>query len=478
MRRTKIVATVGPASREPDRLRALIEAGVDVFRLNFSHGTHEDHEQTFAQIRTLSEKLARPVGILQDLQGPKIRLGHFDAPVTVRDGDTFELTTEAVEGSAQQASCDYDRLPSEVHSGDRILINDGRVELKVERVERDCVHTRVVVGGTLSSRKGVNLPGTVLSIPALTDKDIEDLAIGVKLGVDFIALSFVQRADDVQQCQQHIRELGAEIPVIAKIEKPQALDNLDDILEVSFGVMVARGDLGVEMQPEHVPVAQKKILREAERREKVAITATQMLESMRESPTPTRAEASDVANAIFDGTDAVMLSGETAMGKYPIESVKMMARICQEAERAMDETDEPWRRRGVVPDGAPFGIVIANAAAATAHQLEAKAVVAFTRSGATAVYVSKNVVGRPIVAFTPVKETLGRLALMRGVLPHSMQPIDHMSEMLADVDAALQNMGLVQNGDEIVIVAGGPVGQARPTNLMLVHQIGDLVPSP
>ena len=475
MRRTKIIATAGPASQSPEMLARLIEAGVDVFRLNFSHGKTEDHARVLEHVHAASKQAGRSVGILQDLQGPKIRLGEFsDGQVELTAGCSFTLTTESVPGNSTRASCDYAQLPKEVEPGHRILIDDGRVVLKVVKTKDQEVHCEVVVGGRVSARKGLNVPGVELSIPAMTEKDLRDLRFGISLGVDFVALSFVQRGADVAACRRIIAEAGTDIPVIAKIEKPVGLNNLEEILKEAWGVMVARGDLGVEMSLEKVPVAQKNIIRRANWHRKVVITATQMLDSMRDNPEPTRAEASDVANAIFDGTDAVMLSGETAIGKYPVESVQMMDRICVEAERALDIETAPWTRLGGSEEGAPFSVAIAQGAAAIAQAVTAEAVVAFTLSGTTALHVSKNRLPTPIVSFTPIPKTLRRLALLRGVMPQAMSEVQTVDQMVHEVDAALQLQGLVKKGDEVVIVAGAPLGTGRPTNMMLVHRIGDV----
>ena len=475
MRRTKIIATAGPASQSPEMLARLIEAGVDVFRLNFSHGKAEDHARVLEHVHAASKQAGRSVGILQDLQGPKIRLGEFsEGEVELIAGRPFTLITESVPGNSSRASCDYVQLPKEVEPGHRILIDDGRVVLKVVKIENQEVHCEVMVGGRVSARKGVNVPGVELSVPAMTEKDLEDLRFGISLGVDFVALSFVQRAADVVACRRIIAKAGTDIPVIAKIEKPVGLNNLEEILKEAWGVMVARGDLGVEMSPEKVPVAQKNIIRRAEWHRKVVITATQMLDSMRNNPAPTRAEASDVANAIFDGTDAVMLSGETAMGKYPVESVQMMDRICVEVERNLDIQTAPWTRHRGPEEGTPFDVAIASAAATTAYVVKAEVVVAFTLSGTTALHVSKNRLAVPIVGFTPIPKTLRRLALLRGVIPRAMLEVQTVDQMVHEVDAALQLQGLVKKGDEVVIVAGAPLGTGRPTNMMLVHRIGDV----
>ncbi len=475
MRNTKIVATVGPASESPEILSRLIEAGVDVFRLNFSHGTHERHAEVFHRIRQLAERDGRPIAILQDLQGPKIRLGRFaGGSVEVRTGQRFILTARRILGGPGIASTDFRRLPKEVEEGDRILIDDGLVVLRVRDVRAADVHCEVISGGVVSDRKGLNLPGAALSVQPMTAKDRADLAFGVKLGVDYVALSFVRSAADVRLCKRLIAKHGGTQGVIAKLEKPQALDDLGNILDESGGVMVARGDLGVEMDPERVPLAQKRIIHEANRRKVPVITATQMMESMRENPVPTRAEASDVANAIFDGTDAVMLSGETAAGRYPVESVRMMVRIIQAAEAGdLDGEQAMWQQ----PAGAaPIDTedAIGRAAAATVKYVGAKAVVVFTRSGRSALKISKYRPDASIVAFTPAEVPQRRMALYRGVVPRLLVEVDTIDEMIREVDRALTRLSLAKPGDPVLLLCGAPMQVHPPSNTMLIHTLGTI----
>ena len=473
MRNTKIVATVGPASESEEMLSRLIDAGVDVFRLNFSHGSYEKHQEVYDRIRALARKSGRAIAVLQDLQGPKIRLGRFQGgSVEVKTGQRFTITARKVMGGPGLSNTDYVKLPEEVKPGDRILIDDGLVVMRVREIKGQDVHCEVIAGGIVSDRKGLNLPGAMLKVPAMTKKDREDLAFGVKLGVDFVALSFVRAAKDVKQCKKLIEELGGTQPVIAKLEKPQALDDHSAILQESGGVMVARGDLGVEMDPERVPLAQKHIIRQANRAKVPVITATQMLETMRENPVPTRAEASDVANAIFDGTDAVMLSGETAAGKYPVESVRMMVRIIQAAEQGDPDRSSPWTRRETMSETLDPSDAVARAAASTVSFVGAQAIVVFTRSGRSALYVSKYRPPASILAFSTSDTTRRRMALFWGVVPRLMGELDTIDDMIHEVDGALVRLGLAQRGDTILLLSGAPMQASQPTNMMLVHVVG------
>ena len=473
MRNTKIVATVGPASESEEILSRLIEAGVDVFRLNFSHGSYEKHQAVYERIRGLARKSGKAVAILQDLQGPKIRLGRFGTgSVEVKTGQRFIITARKITGAPGISSTDYAKLPEEVKEGDKILIDDGLVAMRVREVKGQDVHCEVIAGGVVSDRKGLNLPGAMLKVPAMTKKDREDLAFGVKLGVDYVALSFVRSSKDVKQCKALIQTLGGHQPVIAKLEKPQALDDLAAILEESGGVMVARGDLGVEMDPERVPLAQKHIIRQANRAKVPVITATQMLESMRENPVPTRAEASDVANAIFDGTDAVMLSGETAAGRYPVESVRMMVRIIQAAEQGDPERTVPFPRRETMAQSLEPSEAVARAAAATVGFVGAQAIVVFSRSGRSALYVSKYRPAASILAFTTNDATRRRMALYWGVVPRLIGELDTIDDMIHEVDQSLVRLGLAQRGDPILLLSGAPMQANQPTNMMMVHVVG------
>jgi len=471
VRRTKIVCTIGPASRTREVIAGLIRAGMNVARLNFSHGTHEEHGRVIDLVRQVSAELGARVAILQDLQGPKIRIGTLESGTAVRlqQGAQLTITTEPVPGNASVVSTPYAELPRDVRPGDRILMSDGLVELRVEEVTPTEVRCRVVRGGLISEHSGLNLPGVPVSAPSLTEKDVEDLRYGIEREVDFVAVSFVRRAEDVLAAKRIIRGAGADIPVVAKLEKPEAIANLDDILEVSDAVMVARGDLGVEVSVEKVPILQKMIIARANRRGIPAITATQMLESMVHSQTPTRAEASDVANAILDGTDAVMLSAETAIGDYPVQVVTTMGRIAEEAEAA----PEGFRivERPVAPPGS-FPHAIAAAADMVARSLPAAAVIAFTRSGSTALLVSKYRVPVPIVAATISERIARRTALYWGVVAEVVARPGGIEEMLRAVTDGARQSGLVSAGDTVVVTASTSAAPlTAATNLLELRQL-------
>ena len=468
--RAKIVCTLGPASRSETVLRRLIRAGMDVARLNFSHGEPAEHHATLAAIRRLAAEEGRTVAVLQDLQGPKLRVGTIpNEPLQLRRGGSLVLTTRAAGPGMVPVS--YKQLPQDVKRGDRILLDDGLIQLTVTGVTPTEVRCRVVEGGPLTSHKGINLPGRALSVPSLTTKDRRDLELGIAWGVDYVALSFVREAKDVDAVKRVMKRHHADIPVIAKLEKPQAVDNLEAILKRADGIMVARGDLGVELPPEEVPVLQKRMIRLARAVGKPVITATQMLESMIEHRHPTRAEASDVANAVFDGTDAVMLSGETAVGKYPVEAVKMMARVVRAAEKSVAAAEPPdvlpgARRNLSVPDA------VAEAASLTARDLGAKVIAVFTQSGGTARVVSKYRPQAPIHAFTPSQEVMRRLALIWGVRPHAVKRLPTSDAMVKAVEALLLAEKVVRRGDLVVVTGGTPVNQAGSTNFMKIHRVG------
>lgn len=466
--RTKIVATVGPACSSRETLRRLVEAGVDVFRLNFSHGTHEGHAAVFRSIRALAKRLRANVCIMEDLQGPKVRTGRLKGggPVGLVPGKTVKITTRPIVGDEACFSTTYRRLPRDVKRGDTVLLDDGLLALRVTGVGKEEVRCRVVVGGPLGEHKGINLPGVLVSAPALTRKDRRDLAFGLRLGVDAVALSFVRRARDIRTARGLIRRLGGDAPVIAKIEQPEAIDELDAILEEADGVMVARGDLGVELSPESVPVLQKLIIREAICCGKPVITATQMLESMVNKPVPTRAEASDVANAIFDGTDAVMLSAETAMGRYPVAAVAMMARIAEAAEEVAEAPEAGLFEGGSMSIPAS----VADAAVSAARDVGARAVVVFTMSGATARLLAQRRPGCGIHAFSPLPATCRRLALVWGVEAHAMPMAAATDELVGRAERRLSRLGEVARGDRVVFVAGAtPLPGA--TNMLKVVEI-------
>ncbi|HXE74528.1 MAG TPA: pyruvate kinase [Candidatus Xenobia bacterium] len=468
MRKAKIVATIGPASREPLMLLALLEAGMDAARLNFSHGEHREHAAVIRDLRRLTTLRGRSLAILADLPGPKIRTGKLvDAkPVMLEAGHKITLTGEEIVGTAKRLSINYPHLAADVAPGNRILLADGLIELRVlEKKGKDIV-CRVENGGELGERKGVNLPGAKLRISSVTPRDREHVRFALEHRVNYIAQSFVRSADDVRELKEIIRRAGYDTPVVAKIEKPEALEHLEEILAVADGVMVARGDLGVEMNPEQVPVAQKRIIALANQFRKPVITATQMLESMIQNPRPTRAEASDVANAIFDGTDAVMLSGETANGRYPREAVAMMARIVREAETV---AVRPIRRGDAQSDIAE---TVADTVAAATEHLRLRAIAVFTESGSSARLVSKARPDAPIVAFSPNQDVRRRLALLWGVLPRRIKRIRAVDHLFREAEARLRREKLVSKGDIIAIVAGTPLGARGTTNMVKFHVVG------
>jgi pyruvate kinase len=468
-RHSKIVCTIGPASRSPKIIERLLNAGMDVARLNFSHGSHADHAQSIALIRAAAMKHQKPVAILADLQGPKIRTGPLagGSPVLLRAGQRFVITTAKVLGDSTRVSTVFRPLPREVHKGDRILLSDGLIELRVEQVRGQEVICQVVNGGALGEHKGINLPGIQLRVPALTSKDRADLVFALKHGANYIAVSFVRRPEDVVLAKSLIRRAGKDTPVIAKLEKPEAIDNIDGILRVADGVMVARGDLGVEMNPERVPVVQKMIINRARQARRPVITATQMLESMTENPRPTRAEASDVANAIFDGSDAVMLSAETASGKYPVESVSMMARIIEDAEANIVEFPRPAPQEKL-----KVAETVAELVCHASRELHMKLIAVFTHSGFTARLVSRYRPLVPIVAFSPEADTRRRMALVWGVYPRNIRNISKIDGLAEVAEKRLLEEKLVRKGDVIGIVAGMPMGIRGTTNFMKFHVIG------
>ena len=472
MRRTKIVATIGPASRDRKVLESLAQAGIDVVRLNFSHGEHQEHFAVMQSVREISDQLGRPIAILQDLSGPKIRTGRLkdDKPVELRKGERITISTdESIEGTSTLISTTYAALPRDVSPGDRILLDDGNLELRVVKASLQEVECEVVDGGWLKSKKGMNLPGVKLSTPALTEKDRRDLAFGVKSGVDYVALSFVRQASDVTECKALIKSLGGTCPVIAKIEKREAIDDLPSILEVTDGVMVARGDLGVELSTEEVPTLQKRIIELANGAGKVVITATQMLESMVENPRPTRAEASDVANAILDGTDGIMLSAETASGKYPVEAVATMARIALYTEEHYGAFRPP--PRVAIDSASVVARALARVARTVAEELSCKLIVAFTESGTTAHLVSTYRPHPPVAAITPNSDTYRRLALWWGVIPVKSEFVDTTDDMILKGELLLKARGLIGEGDTVLMLAGQS-HTAGATNMLRVHVIG------
>ena len=478
-RKAKIVATIGPASENESVLRKLIAAGLNIARLNFSHGTHEEHAARIATIRRVAAELDATVAILQDLQGPKVRVGTLAQPLVLKEAERIVLYAEDdpfPNLPGQKIPVAFVELFASVQTGDRLLLDDGRLALTVESAEPRHLTARVDVGGPLSSHKGVNLPGVHLRIAGFTEKDESDLAFGLANGVDAVAISFVRSADDVLQARMAMEKLGyasgaKNTPlVIAKLEKPEVFDDLDRLLEVVDGVMVARGDLGVEMPPERVPVLQKKIIQAANAHAKLVITATQMLESMITNPLPTRAEASDVANAIFDGTDAVMLSAESASGQYPVESVEMMARIVVEAESHFVEWGHTLSLESL---GDSDAASMARAAYEVARDRNVTAIAVFTMRGRTALLVSKSHPNVPILAFTPEVETCRRLSFLWGVIPRLVPFANTMEDMLRHVDAAMLQNGMVEPGQQVVLVCGFPVGALRTPNMTLLHTVGE-----
>ncbi len=470
MRRTKIVCTIGPASESPETIEKMIRAGMNVARLNFSHGTQQEHAGKIATIREISARLGRPVAILQDLAGPKIRIGRFaSGPVRLKPGDVFTLTARDVPGDAREVSVTYPDLPRDVQAGDTLLLADGALEMKVERVQGGDIACRVVGGGELSAHKGINLPSRSIKAPILTEKDRSDFAFGLGQGVDYAALSFVRTAQDVQIARDFMKQQGREIPLIAKIEKHEALVNLDAIIAAVDGVMVARGDLGVEIPPEQVPFHQRQIIAKANRAGKPVITATQMLKSMVDAPRPTRAEVSDVANAILEGTDAVMLSEESASGNYPVESVETMDRIATETEKSFPFAE--WTHK-FEQENKNVQMAVAHAACALAENIRAAALITLTTSGSTARSVARHRPACPILAFTPNEATCRRLALVWGCLPQVVPMEDEIGRLITLAMRAARATDLVKPGESAVITAGVPLRASGITNLIKVHQMG------
>ncbi len=471
LRHTKIVATLGPASSTQEVLERLVEAGVDVVRMNFSHGSAEDHQARAAGIRAAAAKYGRTIGILGDLQGPKIRVGKFAGDkVTLVAGERFILDAQCTLGNQERVGLDYKELPKDVKADDVLLLDDGRLKLVVSGVNGSEIHTRVLVGGVLSNNKGINRQGGGLTAPALTAKDMEDIKTAALIGVDFVAVSFPKSASDMYMARQLLRAAGSNAVLIAKIERVEAVNNLEEILEASDGVMVARGDLAVEIGDAAVPALQKRMIRMARDRNKLSIIATQMMESMIQSPIPTRAEVSDVANAVLDGTDAVMLSAETAAGKYPVETVESMARICIEAERSSECTLE---REFLDRVFTRIDQSIALAAIWTSHHLNVKAIASLTQSGSTALWMSRLNCGVPIYALTPDNVSVGRMALYRGVCPLLMSQMnDDRDLLLAEAEQLLIDRNVIASGDLIVLTAGEPVGCTGGTNTLKIVRVG------
>ena len=475
MRRAKIVATIGPATESSSQIQALVDAGMDVARINRSHGVEEEHEKVIRRVRRAADNSGRAVAVLVDLQGPKIRLGTFaDGPQELAEGDTFTITTRDVEGTKDLVGTTFDGLPGDCSPGDRLLIDDGNVGLRVLDVTDTDVITRVESPGMVSDHKGLNLPGVAVSVPALSEKDRKDLRWALKQHADFVALSFVRDASDVNDVRQIMIEEGVIVPVIAKIEKPQAVENLPEIVEAFDGIMGARGDLGVEMPLEQVPMVQKEAIELARRAAKPVIVATQVMDSMIKNPRPTRAEASDCANAILDGADAVMLSGETSIGAFPIQAVRTMARIIETTEETGIDRVAPLGEYLADQSG-----VICQSAAALAQTLNARYLVTFTMSGMTARQMSRMRSPIPQIAFTPLDSTRRQLALSWGVQPYKLPTVYHTDDMVAQVDQVARAARIVEGGEKMVIVAGMPPGAHKASNSIRVHTMagspGDIV---
>jgi|CZKC01.1.fsa_nt_gi pyruvate kinase len=466
-RRSKIVCTLGPATQSRRMIAQLVRAGMDVARLNFSHGTHAWHAQMITLLRDASSTMRKPLAILADLGGPKIRTGALAGGnrVTLRTGQRFTISTGNRPGDVFGVSTSFRTLPREVHRGGRILLADGLIELRVSAVRLEKIICEVVNGGELGEHQGINLPGAELKVPSLLPKDYDDLSFALKHGVNYVAVSFVRRSQDVEAARRAIRRAGMDTPIIAKLEKPQAIANLDAILDVADGVMVARGDLGVEMSPEVVPVLQKKIIDRARDARRPVITATQMLESMTENPRPTRAEASDVANAVLDGSDALMLSGETARGCYPIQAVQMMDRIIREAESSVAHFLHPHAAKWDVAETTAELICHAS------EEMQMKVIAVFTETGSTARLISQHRPHPQIIAFTPFAETRRRMALLWGVLPRTISRIRDIDSLTAVTEKRLLDEGLARRGDVVGIVAGTPLGSRGTTNFIKLHAI-------
>ena len=468
--KTKIIATIGPSSRSKPVLKRMIDAGMNVGRLNLSHGSYKDHKEVINRIRSLSKDMNKPMAILLDLQGPKIRTGKLQdgKPVRLKRNGSIRITTKKVAGTRDLVSTTYANLVEDVKKDETLLLADGLIKLKVVSKTKDTVACKIINGGVLTENTGINLPGCKVSAPCLTQKDKRDLEFGIESGVDYFALSFVRSADDLNLLKSVLKKKRSEIPIIAKIEKREAVDNFDEILAIADGIMVARGDLGAELRLEQVPTVQKRIIDKAVRANKPVITATQMLETMRDNPVPTRAEVSDVANAIFDGTDAIMLSGETATGKYPVEAVKMMARIAAEAEGS------PFMRYNIEHDRSPEELV-AHAAAQSAvnvlHEVDGKAIMSFSVSGKTSKLISKQRPCKPVYAFTPSIKAYNRMSMMWGIIPVCIPKFDDTEHLIAASENLLVGEKLIKRNDVVVIVIGLAF-RTGSTNVVKIHRIG------
>lgn len=467
LKRTKIIATIGPASDSPAIIAKLIRAGMNAARLNFSHGEWQDHKRRIRNVRQEAAKAGKHIALIQDLQGPKLRVGNMkDNAVTLKRGDELTLTSRKVLGSSELISVTYPRLKKDLKAGNTILLDDGKLELRVIKSIAPGLLCKIIRGGVLKSHKGMNFPDAQITVPSLSEKDKEDLRFGLEQGVDYIALSFVRTAEDILRARRFLQTLGANTPIIAKIEKPEAITNLEEIIIAADGIMVARGDLGVEMSPEQVPLLQKQIIKACTEAEKPVITATQMLESMIENPQPTRAEASDVANAIMDGTDCVMLSGETAVGKYPVQAVEFMTKIALASEASLPARPPDVNIHNI-------GESIAHAACRAVEELPARAIVTFTQTGSMALLISKHNPPVPIVAATPFERIAKKMSLYWGVTPIILKSKKTTDDMIVGVEDAMLKQKLIKAGDMIVLTAGVPVGVAGTTNTMKIHCAGE-----
>lgn len=475
MRKTKIVCTIGPASEKPEILRALMKNGVNVIRLNLSHGDHQEHARRISLIKKIRKELNIPVAILIDTKGPEIRIGKFKkGQVELVEGQDFTITTEDIVGDETKVSISYKGIIDDLQKGDIILLDDGLIELRVEQVQGNEVRCKVINGGILGNQKGVNIPGVSIGLPAITQKDIDDIKFGIAQEIDYIAVSFVRKASDVLEVRRVLEENnGADVKVIAKIENQEGLENFDDILKVADGIMIARGDLGVEIPTEEVPVAQKRLIKKCIEAGKPVITATQMLDSMIRNPRPTRAEANDVANAIYDGTDAIMLSGETAAGKYPVEALLTMRRIAERVENSIDYKSTFENK--ITIEGASVTNSISHATCVMAHDLGARAILTATKTGYTARMVSKYRPASTIIATTTSERTYRELALVWGVWPYMAPQMDNTDDMIQKSVDIVTETGIVKSGDVIIITGGVPVGMSGTTNLIKVHIVGDIL---
>ncbi len=469
LKRTKIVATIGPATESPEKLSSLMKAGLNVCRLNMSHGDHKEHSLRIKNIRAQSKVDGIRVGILQDLAGPKIRIGDFDTEtITLIPGGFFTLTTKKIVGNEKKVSVSYAKLPKEVKKGMYLMLNDGRQKLEVVKVEGDEIKTKIIIGGVIKGRRGVNVPGAYLSLSSITDKDREDVAFGIKSNVDMMALSFVRTPDDVLELREILKKSKKDIAIISKIETQEAVDNLDEIIRLSDGVMVARGDLAIEIGAEHVPVIQKMIIKKCNDMGVPVIVATQMLESMIHSPVPTRAEVSDIANSIFDGTDAVMLSEETTLGKYPIEAVTVMTHVAQEVEDSMYKNGF-FRSKDSLDDSSADAV--SHSVVCTARDLNAKAIVALTQSGGTARLITRHKSPHFVLACSPNERVLNKLMLSFGCIPVLLPHLKDLESALDVVKKEVKKIMHLKNGDVIIISAGVPFGKPGSTNMMIVETI-------